>query len=57
LLVREVMTSPAVTLRQDDHVRRAARVLLENRIASAPVLDEHGTLVGIVSEADSSRRS
>ena len=39
-------------LRQDDHVRRAAQVLLEHQIASAPVIDEHGSLVGIVSEAD-----
>src|SRR5680860_358657 len=46
------MTTPVVTLRQDDHVRRAAQVLLEHLIASAPVIDEHESLVGIVSEAD-----
>jgi CBS domain-containing protein len=46
------MTSPAITLRDDDTVRYAAELLLRHRIASAPVLAEDGSLVGIVSEAD-----
>lgn len=52
MLVREAMTTPAVAVRRDDSVRQAAQVLLEHRIASAPVLDDAGRLVGIVSEAD-----
>ena len=52
MLVREAMTTPAVSVRRDDSVRQAAQVLLEHRIASAPVLDDAGRLVGIVSEAD-----
>lgn len=52
MLVNEVMTTPVVTVRDDDTVRRAAEVLLEHRIASAPVLDAEDRLVGIVSEAD-----
>lgn len=52
MLVKEAMNSPAVTVRDSDHVRTAARVLLEHRIASAPVLDEAGVVVGLVSEAD-----
>ncbi|UER53442.1 CBS domain-containing protein [Kineosporiaceae bacterium SCSIO 59966] len=52
MLVREVMTSPAVTVQEDDTVRYAAELLLHHRIASAPVVDAGGRLVGIVSEAD-----
>lgn len=52
MLVREVMSTPAVTVRADDSVRRAAQVLLRHRIASAPVLDQDDRLLGIVSEAD-----
>lgn len=52
MLVREVMTSPAVTVQEDDTVRYAAELLLHHRIASAPVLDAGGHLAGIVSEAD-----
>ena len=52
MLVREVMTTPAVTVHAGDSVRRAAEQLLAHRIASAPVLDAEDRLVGIVSEAD-----
>lgn len=52
MLVREVMTTPAITVRVDDTVRYAAELLLRHRIASAPVLDADDQLVGIVSEAD-----
>ncbi|MFZ5871214.1 MAG: HPP family protein [Actinomycetota bacterium] len=52
MLVREVMTTPAITVRVDDTVRYAAELLLSHRIASAPVLDGDDQLVGIVSEAD-----
>ncbi|GAB2687448.1 CBS domain-containing protein [Thalassiella azotivora] len=52
MLVREAMTAPAVTVRARDTVRDAAVLLLEHRIASAPVLDDDGHLVGVVSEAD-----
>lgn len=52
MLVREVMTAPAVTLRADDTVRYAAQLLLQHRISSAPVVDDEGLLVGVVSEAD-----
>jgi len=52
VLIREAMTSPAVAVRDTDHVRTAAKVLLDNRIASAPVVNDAGDVVGIVSEAD-----
>lgn len=52
MLVREAMTTPAVSVRRDDSVRQAAQVLTQHRIASAPVLDDAERLVGIVSEAD-----
>ena len=49
---RQIMTSPALTVRPDTTVREAAMLLLENRITAAPVLDDRADLVGIVSEAD-----
>ena len=52
MLIHEVMSRPVITLAPDDTVRRAARVLLEHGIASAPVVDAAGRLVGVVSEAD-----
>ena len=52
MLVHEVMTRPVVTVRDDDTVRFAGAVLLKNAISSAPVVDEDGHLVGVVSESD-----
>ncbi|MEV4476571.1 HPP family protein [Nonomuraea salmonea] len=52
MLVREVMSSPAVTVRRTDPVRRAIRVLHGQDITAAPVVDEDERLVGVVSELD-----
>ncbi|MEV8631315.1 CBS domain-containing protein [Streptosporangium sp. NPDC051023] len=52
MLVREVMTTDVVTVDPADPVRRAVRTLYEHGVTAAPVLDEHGHLVGVVSEMD-----
>lgn len=52
MLVREIMTSPAVTIRPDDDVAEAARVLDRLSITALPVVDHDGRLLGILSEAD-----
>jgi CBS domain-containing protein len=52
MLVHEVMSSTVITLRPTDTVRQAIRVLYDNHITSAPVLGDHGELVGVVSEID-----
>ncbi|WP_443170418.1 CBS domain-containing protein [Nonomuraea sp. KM90] len=52
MLVREVMTSPAITVRRTDPVRRAVRALYDNDITAAPVVDDSGRLAGVVSELD-----
>jgi CBS domain-containing protein len=51
LKVRDVMTHLVVTVRPEDYIVDAARLLLSNRVSGAPVVEE-GRLVGIVSEAD-----
>ncbi|MDP4510499.1 CBS domain-containing protein [Nonomuraea turcica] len=52
MLVREVMSRPAITVRRTDPVRRAIRVLHGHDITAAPVVDEEDRLVGVVSELD-----
>jgi len=51
-LAKDVMTSPAVTLPVGASVVKAARLLESQRVKRAPVVDEDGRLVGIVSRAD-----
>jgi CBS domain-containing protein len=50
--VRDVMTSPVVTVGPDDRPKDVAALLVSRAISGVPVLDDSGQLVGIVSEAD-----
>jgi CBS domain-containing protein len=51
MLIREVMTSPAVTVSPYTTEREALRLLEECCITALPVVDD-GVVVGVVSEAD-----
>jgi len=50
--VKDIMSQPVYTVRAVDTVQHAAEVLADNKITAAPVLDETGRLVGMVSEGD-----
>ena len=52
VLVREVMTSPAVTIEPTAEVAEAARILDRLSITALPVVEEDGRLVGVIGEAD-----
>jgi CBS domain-containing protein len=52
LRVRDVMSSPAVTVREDTPVKEVAELLVRRRISGVPVVSESGELVGILTEAD-----
>jgi CBS domain-containing protein len=52
MLVRDIMTSPAVTIRPDDEAAEAARVLDRLSLTALPVVDHDLRLRGIISEAD-----
>lgn len=52
LLARDVMTSPAITIHQEATLKEAAEKLMEHHISGAPVVDDVGTMVGIISESD-----
>lgn len=50
--VRDVMTKHLVSVLPDVHVRDAAQMMASNGISGLTVVDEHGSLVGILSEGD-----
>ncbi len=52
MLVREVMTTPVVTVPREWTVKQAIHLLYTEDITAAPVVDEDGHMVGIVSEMD-----
>jgi CBS domain-containing protein len=57
MLVREVMTSPPVTVGPGTSLKRAIQLLDEHQITAMPVVDHVGHLMGVVSEADVLRDS
>ncbi len=50
--VKELMHRDVVTIGPDVPVSEAARVLLKNKFGCLPVIEEDGTLLGLVTEAD-----
>jgi CBS domain-containing protein len=48
----ELMTKPALTVGPEQTVPTAARMLQRHGVTRLPVVDEHGTLIGIVSRRD-----
>lgn len=52
MLVGEVMTTQVVTVQDRATLKAAIELLAEHHIAAMPVLDDRGSLVGVISEAD-----
>ena len=50
--VRDYMSRKLVTLTPQTEINRAMHILLDERISGAPVVDEHGWLVGVLSKKD-----
>jgi len=51
-LVRDYMAGRLVTFKPDMDVLDALHELVKPRIAGAPVVDDHGVLIGMLSELD-----
>ena len=51
-IVRDYMTSHPVTFKPEMDVLDAVHELVKHRIAGAPVVDDHGEVIGMLSEFD-----
>jgi CBS domain-containing protein len=49
---RQYMSKSLVTLRPHMDVIQAVHLLVEHKISGAPVLDDHGNIVGMLTERD-----
>jgi CBS-domain-containing membrane protein len=52
----DVMSQTVVTTRPDATVEEAARLMIGQRVSGLPVVDEMGTVVGVLTEGDLLRR-
>jgi CBS domain-containing protein len=57
MLVRDIMSAPAITIDPRATIRSAIQRMLASRLSGLPVADASGALLGIVSEADLLHRS
>ena len=55
--VRELMTTHHATIRPDQTIAAAVKILIDYHLSAIPVVDEGKNLVGVLSEADCLRAS
>ena len=49
--VGEIMTKDVVSVRERTGYREIVETLAQHRLSALPVVDEHGRVIGVVSEA------
>ncbi len=54
--VQDIMTQSVITVAPNATVEQATQLMMKHHISALPVLEENGTLLGIVSEGDLMRR-
>jgi len=52
LTAKDIMTTKVITVQQDTSVNELAEILWENKISGAPVLDDDGKVISVVTESD-----
>ena len=50
--IKDIMTKDIVFVRPDETVEFAAILMLENKISSLPVINDKGSLIGIITQTD-----
>lgn len=52
LKAKDIMTEDVITVNPSMTIEEFARILMKNQISGAPVVDEDGSLIGIITEND-----
>lgn len=52
ICVEKVMNKDVIVIRDDESCQAAARIFLGRHVASLPIVDEQGELIGIITESD-----
>jgi CBS domain-containing protein len=55
--VADIMTRTPLAVRMDATLLEAATIMVQSRVSGLPVIDEEGSLVGMISEGDLIRRA
>lgn len=49
---RDIMTTEVITVRPETPVNEVARLMIEHDISGLPVVDEEGSVIGVITELD-----
>ena len=49
---QEIMSTPVVTVNEDDDIQDVARMMEKNKVRRIPVVDQQGNIRGMVAQAD-----
>lgn len=52
MVARDIMTKQVITVTPTTTTKELAKILTQNRISGAPVADDSGKILGVVSQAD-----
>ncbi|RMF83430.1 MAG: CBS domain-containing protein [Nitrospinota bacterium] len=52
LEVQEIMKTEVITISPDTPIEEAARIIVDHKIGSLPVIDQYNHLIGIITETD-----
>lgn len=52
MLAKDIMTREVFSVRADEKVENAARIMLDNKISGIPVVDEQNNVIGMITEKD-----
>ena len=52
LTIAQVMTHDPYTVRPSTSIQEAARIMLHRKVGGVPVVDDGGTVVGVITESD-----
>jgi len=50
--VEKIMSHDVITIKADDKVVNAAKLMLEHKVSGLPVINNEGVLVGMITESD-----
>ncbi|MER3457442.1 MAG: hypothetical protein C4309_01150, partial [Chloroflexota bacterium] len=49
---RDIMTTEVITVQPETPVNEVARLMIEHNISGLPVVDEEGSVIGVITELD-----
>ncbi|MCL1986255.1 MAG: CBS and ACT domain-containing protein [Betaproteobacteria bacterium] len=50
--IKDIMAKKPITVPADFTIEETAEILMDNRISGVPVLDRHGGVIGVITDAD-----